>query len=255
MRWRTTGASVTGRSHSSRGEAGQDSCRALAVQLGDTDVFLGLAADGAGSTTDGGTGAEIACTVLCERITETVRAGPDLAAVTDDTVRGWVAAARGAVEAEAAQKNRKLREYACTVLGAVAGGGKAVYFQIGDGAIVTGPAPCYRTVFWPTQGEYANTTFFLTDERYGGNLQVCHAEEPEEIAIFTDGLQNLVLSFAEKRAHAGFFSPLFAALRAGPGDGIGSLAAGLPAFLMREDIAARSDDDKTLVLAVRMKGG
>jgi len=57
MRWKTACASVTGPSHTSRGEKGQDACSAGTVRLGDEDYFIGIAADGAGSTTDGGRGA------------------------------------------------------------------------------------------------------------------------------------------------------------------------------------------------------
>ena len=254
MRWKSASASVTGKSLRDRGVCGQDFCKAGSVQFADDDYFIGIVADGAGSTTDGGRGAEIACTILYDRITSAIRASLDLSKITDDDVKTWVAAARDAVLFEAHQNTKRAREYACTVLGSVAGGGRSLFFQIGDGAIVTGPGPAYETVFWPEQGEYANTTYFLTDEQFMENLKTRHAEEPDEIALFTDGLQSLVLSFAEKKAHAGFFLPLFAALEKCPSEGIGTLSAQLSSFLLRDDISARSDDDKTLVLAVRVKG-
>ena len=254
MRWKTASASVTGKSHRDRGESGQDFCRAGSVQFSDDDYFIGVVADGAGSTANGGRGAEIACTILYDRIIAAIRASLDLTRLTDDDIRAWVSAARDAVVFEAGKHNTKPREYASTVIGAVAGGGSALYFQIGDGAIVTGPGPEYRTIFWPEQGEYANTTFFLTDEQYLDNLKIDRSEEPDGIALFTDGLQSLVLSFAEKKAHAGFFSPLFTALRNNPDDGIGGLSRQLGPFLSRDDISARSDDDKTLVIAARVKG-
>ncbi|NMB79911.1 MAG: protein phosphatase 2C domain-containing protein [Methanomicrobiales archaeon] len=254
MRWKQAGASVTGKAHSSRGESGQDFSKAGSVQIADTHFFIGLAADGAGSTTDGGRGAEIACTTLWEQITAFVRDEPDISKITDNIVKDWITQARAAVDIEADHNGKKPRDYATTILGAVAGPDLAVYFQIGDGAIVTGSGTMYDTVFWPEQGEYANTTFFLTDEKYQENLKIRFADAPDEIALFTDGLQTLVLSFATRTAHAGFFSPLFAALRASPADGIGALSLQLAPFLLREDISARSDDDKTLVLAVRIAG-
>jgi len=77
------------------------------------------------------------------------------------------------------------------------------------------------------------------------------AEPPEQIALFTDGIQNLALSFAQKQAHAGFFQPLFAALRNDPATAFSDFAGQLRRFLLRDDVSARSDDDKTLVLAVQ----
>jgi len=147
---------------------------------------------------------------------------------------------------------KKPRDYASTVLGTVAGNGLAIFFQIGDGAIVTAEGTECRTAFWPEQGEYANTTYFLTDAEYLSHLHISHAASPDSIALFTDGLQNLALSLAQKSAHPGFFFPLFSALKESPEGLLAGFPDQLAAFLSRESISARSDDDKTLVLAVRV---
>jgi len=254
MRWKFTCASVTGKAHTDRGESGQDFCRAGTIQLTDAEFFIGIAADGAGSTTDGGRGAKIACGTIYAQITGTVRDAGDLSRITDQDVKNWIAASREAIAADAQERGQRLKEYACTILGAVAGNDRVVYFQIGDGAIVAGSGLQYQTIFWPEQGEYANTTFFITDEHYLDRLHVLHAESPDEIALFTDGLQSLVLSFAQKKAHAGFFVPLFDALQKDPENGFSGFSAQLGSFLCWDDISARSDDDKTLVLAVRVTG-
>lgn len=254
MRWKFTCTSVAGKAHTDRGEKGQDFCRAGTVLLSDSEFFIGIAADGAGSTTDGGRGAEIASGTLYAKIIDAVRNTGDVSSITDENVRSWITASREAIVVDSQESGKRLREYACTILGSVAGKDHAIFFQIGDGAIVTGSGPDYNTIFWPEQGEYANTTFFITDEQYLDRLHVCHAESPEEIALFTDGLQNLVLSFAQKKAHPGFFKPLFEALKKNPVEDFSDFSAQLSNFLCRDDITARSDDDKTLVLAVRMTG-
>ena len=254
MTWKYTAASVTGKAHIMRGEKGQDSCRAGTIQISENEFFIGIAADGAGSTTDGGRGADIACGTLYTQITGTLREIGNLSSITDEKVKDWITAARLAIIAEAQERGTQLREYACTILGSVAGKEGAIFFQIGDGAIVTGSGPEYQTIFWPEQGEYANTTFFITDEQYLDHLHVNHAESPDEIALFTDGLQNLVLSFAQKKAHSGFFKPLFDALKKNPVGDFSDFSTQLSSFLCRDDITARSDDDKTLVLAIRMTG-
>jgi hypothetical protein len=254
MRWKFTNATVTGKAHTARGEPGQDSSRAGTVQISDTDFFIGIAADGAGSTTDGGRGADIACRTLFALITDALRESGDLSLITDDVIRNWITASHEAIVTEAQERGKKLRQYASTVIGAIAGNERAIFFQIGDGAIVTGSGPEYQTIFWPEQGEYANTTYFITDDDYLGHVKIHHSETPEEIALFTDGLQNLVLSFAEKKAHTGFFRPLFDALKQNPESGISDFSSRMEHFLCRDDISARSDDDKTLILAVRRTG-
>jgi hypothetical protein len=254
MRWKHACASVTGKSHSDRGENGQDSCRAGTIPLPDAEFFIGIAADGAGSTAEGGRGAEIACGTLFFKVAAALQEQGSLNTFTDDDVRGWVTAAREAISAEAQERGKRLREYSCTILGAAAGNGRALFFQIGDGAIVIGNNDAFEAVFWPEQGEYANTTFFITDEQYLDRLRICPSDTPEEIALFTDGLQNLVLSFSQKKAHSGFFKPLFSALLNSPLDESGAFSHQLKSFLSRDDISIRSDDDRTLVLAMHTMG-
>jgi hypothetical protein len=257
MRWMVTSSSVTGRSHADRGEPGQDCCRADTVQFGENVFFIGIAADGAGSTTDGGRGAEIACGTACRCIADTLGRLRDPALITDQEIQDWVAEVRAVIEAEAGGAGKRPKDYACTLVGAIAGEGHALFFQIGDGAIVIRErdGPEYETIFWPEQGEYANTTFFVTDETFPEHLSIVHRDTaPEEIALFTDGLQNLVLSFSKKKAHDGFFRPLFSALKVQPAGGFADFSRQLESFLLREDISARSDDDKTLILAVHLPG-
>ena len=252
MSWKCSASSVTGRSHTDRGERGQDYSRAGTLQIGDHTFFIGLAADGAGSTTDGGRGAEIACETLWDCIIDTLREEADISDISDDRVKEWVTASRDAVNTESESAGKRIRNYACTLLGAISGDSWAVFFQIGDGAIVIKRDSAYETIFWPEQGEYANTTFFLSDETYLEHLMVRHCNvSPMETALFTDGLQTLALSFSAKQAHTGFFQPLFMALQRDPGNDFSAFSHQLTRFLLRSDVSARSDDDKTLVLAVR----
>lgn len=252
MSWKQLALSVTGKSHSDRNEPGQDYCRAGVLTFQDREFFIGLVADGAGSTVNGGIGAEIACETLYARIIDEIHASGGSPGIADAQVRAWISAARTAVEGRAEKEGDRIREFACTLIGVVATEGYLLCFQIGDGCIVTGNGKGgFRAVFWPEQGEYANTTFFLTDEDYSDHIKIEHGTEPpHEIALFTDGLQNLVLSFGTKTVHEGFFSPLFLALLRNPDSGFVDLSRHLKTLLTSESVNARSDDDKTLVLAV-----
>jgi hypothetical protein len=255
MRWKFATSTVTGKAHTDRGEAGQDYHKAGTVSLAGCEFFIGISADGAGSTTDGGRGAEIACETTYASILATLRESGGVPQITDLDIRGWITASRTAIDAEARGQNKRTRDFACTILCSIAGDNGAVFFQIGDGAIVTGSGQDYETIFWPEQGEYANTTYFVTEEQYLDNLHIRHAPAPpREIAIFTDGLQNLVLSFAQKKAHDGFFRPLFGAMERFPENPFSDFSGILQSFLCRDEINERSDDDKTLILAVRVAG-
>jgi len=254
MSWKHVSLSVTGKSHIERNEPGQDYCRAGDVRLGDRDFFIGLAADGAGSTSCGGEGAEITCESLFDSIVSAIRDHGDVVSFTDEDIVAWITTARDAISARAGEKSQRVKEYACTVLGIVAARDKTILFQIGDGCMVTGDGTGYLPVFWPEQGEYANTTYFLTDDDFRDHIKTEHREQtPVEIAMFTDGLQNLVLQYASRSVHAGFFRPLFAALRNETECSPAALSSYLKTLLTREDVNARSDDDKTLILATETR--
>ncbi|MFA5236646.1 MAG: PP2C family serine/threonine-protein phosphatase [Methanoregula sp.] len=253
MTWKHLSLSVTGKSHNDRNEPGQDYCRTGALRFADRDFFVGLAADGAGSTTHGGVGAEIACETLYLQILSRIRQGDTIASVSDDTIRAWITVSREAIATRSQGDGQRLKDYACTIIGVVATNDHALYFQIGDGCIVIGNGAGYRTIFWPEQGEYANTTYFVSDDAFQEHIKIEHQKTaPDEIALFTDGLQNLVLSFSTRTVHEGFFRPLFAALRKKPDNGFTDLTTHLTALLSRDDVNARSDDDKTLILAVNV---
>jgi hypothetical protein len=135
---------------------------------------------------------------------------------------------------------------------AIVGEHAAAFSQIGDGAIVVGDGDTYRTVFWPQNGEYANTTNFVTDEAFADNLVFqLHQGPVDELALFTDGLQMLALNFADHSVHRPFFLPMFRKLRlAAAGEG---LPRALRHFLGSPSVNQRSDDDKTLILATRVQ--
>jgi hypothetical protein len=97
-----------------------------------------------------------------------------------------------------------------------------------------------------------NTTAFASDARAAEHLRFerCDAAV-DELALFSDGLQHLVLDARRRTAHARFFEPMFVAVRwARPGRSE-ALCRSLGRFLCSRAIESRSDDDKSLVLATR----
>ena len=253
MTWKYIAASVTGKAHSDRNETGQDRCRSELVRLGKKEFFIGLVADGAGSTTEGGIGAEIACDTIYSSIVQTLEKKEDLSCITEPDITSWITGARDSIGACAKKQGKLLEDYACTCIGSVAGRDHALFFQIGDGGIVINSDHDYRTIFWPEQGEYINSTSFLSDEAYREHLNITFTDSSfDEMALFTDGLQNLVLSFSQKKAHAGFFNPIFESLKKDSDHEFFGSSQHLSRFLLHHEISKRSDDDKTLVLALRV---
>lgn len=254
MIWKVIQASVLGTSHAERGEVCQDECAAsIFVNPEGVEYFIGLVSDGAGSAILGGRGAMIACEEGIKVVEKWLHKAKSLTPVLPGDVIQWVDAIRYKISLVANAEGFLLRDYACTLLGVVTGEEKTVFFQIGDGSIVTRGENEYRIIFWPDSGEYANMTYFLTDNDVLINLNVALADiTPDDIAIFTDGIQRMALVFQSKTVHEPFFEPMFSILRRTSLANCDNLSDKLAIFLGSPAVIERTDDDKTLILATRI---
>jgi hypothetical protein len=245
MVWAILGEAVTGTSHRARNAPCQDAFRLRMFGPG-AEWLLIAAADGAGSASHAEVGATVACGEFARRI-ETL--GPDVVCSRDGMV-ALFHGVRATVLAEAERLDVSPRDLACTALLAVVGPSSAAFAQLGDGAIVIGQGDGHRVIFWPEPAEYANATDFLTDDAFADSVRFEVLPAPvTEVAVFTDGLQRLALDFMARTAYPAFFRPLFSELRSA--ENPGSLAEPLRNFLDSDRVNERTDDDKTLVLAVR----
>jgi hypothetical protein len=251
--WKLLFQSVRGPAHVRGGLPCQDASLVRLRRTPHGPVLILACSDGAGSAPFADVGSALACRGVVRLATAAIQSG-HLAAVTRDTVLGWAEQLRSDFGAAALARGAWRHDLACTLLLALVGEDAAVFAQVGDGVIVAPHDGGYRAVFWPQSGEYANSTNFVTDDDLADSLDfAAHAGPVDEVALLTDGLQSLALNLAAKTVHGPFFRPMFARLRAArPGEG---LAAGLRRFLDSPAVNARSDDDKTLILATRVPPG
>jgi hypothetical protein len=235
--WRVVAASVEGTSHAGTDLGCQD---AHAVATLDGGLVIAVA-DGAGSAPRAGEGAGVAVAAAIGH------AMANAAAHDDDPAglaTGCVDAARFALEEQAADDD--LGELATTLLVVVALGSRLGMAQVGDGAVIVDTGVGLQVVGAVERGEYLNETTFLTSSAWANERRVDRVDGSlEGVAVMSDGLQLLALDLAAMEAHVPFFEPLWAFARAE-----GSTSAELAAFLASERVCARTDDDKTLVLAV-----
>jgi hypothetical protein len=110
----------------------------------------------------------------------------------------------------------------------------------------------WQAVSWPAQGEYASTTFFVTDDPEP-LLRICRIEQAiDALAVFTDGIERLALDFSRSAAHEPFFAGIIRPLETTSVRGRDlELSAKLHQYLSGPAINERTNDDKTLVLAIR----
>jgi hypothetical protein len=252
--WRYVYASVPGVAHRASGVECQDACGVQWLDAPDGTPALALAAaDGAGSAAEARLGAELACQTLLAECAAWLARTP-VAGWSRPAAETLIARVQTTLGQRAAEIGLPVREFACTLLGAVLADDRALFLQIGDGAIVIGIGDDYQPVFWPQAGEYPNETYFATDSGAIARLEFATSVEPvAEIALLTDGLQALALHYRTRQAHTPFFRPLFQRLRAAPEPGCPpDLQTALARFLDAPALNQRTHDDKTLILATRL---
>ena len=252
--WRVSHASAIGQAHVNQNTECQDRFRCRMLETREGAVLIVALADGAGSTTNGGRGAEIACETFVETAADFLNAkDASVKSLTAEFGIGWLGFTRRKIT-EAAQANEKtVRDYATTFLGAVVGQSSAAFYQIGDGGIVfsvDGAAPNYRFAVAPAETLYVNMTDFITDDAAMERLRFCFvAEAIEDLILFSDGIFPVAVDFQTNEPHAPFLAPMIAPLRNGANGE--SLNGKLHAFLASPKINEKSDDDKTIILASR----
>ncbi len=259
MTWRAIARSEVGTSHIKRSLLCDDDCLIAPYPLPDGGELLAVVvADGAGSAEHGGKGARVAIEAVAAALeSHLVEPENTLDASLAEIL---VTAAHDGIESRAASDNLQPRDFACTLLGVLAAPGLGTMtFQIGDGGIVLDVGNGLELAVVPMAGEYANMTYFITQENFREVLTVRTFDAmATKIAAFTDGLQGIALNFATGAPHEPFFRPFFAKLESASDEDEeilhDKLSLALARFLQGPQVNERTDDDKTLALAVWLSG-
>ena len=287
-RWQVVSAAVSGSSHRRQGIPCQDAVDYRIIKnnrLPDSILLVALA-DGAGSAPLAEKGAQWAVEAAMQAMESRLADGlpkalpfePDEAGWEDSQLDDWertvleiqgfdddppegalalnvmlrqtFKAARSALIDLADESGNPLRWYATTLICAVVSPNWIAAGQLGDGAVVASSDDsglfCLNRL---QRGEYANETYFLTQEDALEQMETQVADSPiTSVAVMSDGLIRLALNMRSKEPHQPFFQPLFAFAAASENNG--EAHEKLAAFLDSERVLARTDDDKALVLAV-----
>jgi hypothetical protein len=218
-------------------------------------VLVLAVADGAGSAQAGAIGSRVAVGAIIEQAQAWLADHDSVADLDRAVMTEWLSGAREQIAEQAAEANGDMRDYASTLLVAIIGPDAAVFAQLGDGAMVVRTSENeWSWIFWPQHGDYVNTTYFLTDDEALDRLDFAAvAHHIDEIALFTDGLERLLLDHKTRATHDPFFSRMFPPLRAVATEGLSEeLSHHLAHYLTSSAVTSRTDDDVTLVLASRL---
>lgn len=241
VRWHLAQGSHRGESHA-EGEPGGDA----ALTLGAGELTALVVSDGAGSALFPHLGSREAARSFIEAVQRLVWDG---AAVIDPGVPAMVAArVHRAVVDHAMGWECFPRDLACTLVAAVLTPHGGWALQLGDGACVVRHAGQYHTMIEPDHGEFINQTCFLTDDDWDQRLRWTPLPaDLEAIYLVTDGLQDLVLQYPDRTPHSVFFDRVTQAVQQPEAD------AWLAAMLASEAVARRTDDDRSIAVAVRQR--
>ncbi len=253
--WRVASACEIGTSHVDTGTPCQDYTAQATIRTKDGPVLVVIVCDGAGSAIHSEVGSWLASTTFLELIEVHFENGGRLVDIDRVTVADWIGCTADRLIARAKEDGNLHKDYSCTLLAAIVGEHAAIFVQIGDGAIVVshGEEDGWNWVFWPQHGEYANQTVFVLSANAVDELQFeLASRQIDEFAVFSDGIERMVLHGATKTVNDKFFDQMFAPIRASAARGLDlTLSAQLKAYLGSSIVNARTNDDKTLVMATR----
>jgi hypothetical protein len=249
MHWQVFCAAATGKHHLDSGVPCQDAVHQRTFAGG----FAGVVCDGAGSASHAHEGAATVAALVADLLAEAAIRG-QLAQPGDAAARGAIVdiieRVRGRLGDMALANERTLRDYACTLVACVSWEDGGCFVHIGDGYAIRMAASGLSVVSPPENGEYADETYFLTDERWAEHLRITALPAPSPgclLGLMSDGTATFAVNRARSGFYAPFLDPILAFLRTAPPADANTALRNL---LASEKTFAITGDDKTLLLAL-----
>ncbi len=253
MAWKAIVHSATGTSHKQQQTPCQDYGNYVVVG----EVIVGAVSDGAGSAKYSHIGAKLAVEAALRYLEAWLKHHQEKKSdlqqpiseegantVFTNTLRKVIITLN-----EEASKGCTLNSLACTLLVFMATPEWIAAMQVGDGFIVVNSQNSeYQLLFQPDKGEYANETTFVTSAHalYQMRVRVIPGHH-KFICTSTDGLERLAINMRGWTPSPGFFQPFQEGLKT---RNINQEYESLLNWLDSEEVNARTDDDKTLLLCL-----
>jgi len=253
-RWSWVGACSIGSAHVRAGTGCDDRATCLEFTDADRSVLVAVVSDGAGSADRGSVGARIVVRHFAGVAFGFLRSGGLPSNIDEEIGRAWIDEIRDRIFSVAERATAKPRDFAATLIGVFVCDDHVSICHVGDGACALRRRNEQEWLIpsWPSHGEYASSTYFVTDDP-DPNLRITHVGgEFSDVAVFTDGLERLAIDFTNNLAFAPFFDPMFKPIVALSPGRDRNLSMQLRKFLDSAKITDRTDDDKSLVMARRI---
>ncbi|MEH2333091.1 PP2C family serine/threonine-protein phosphatase [Nostoc sp.] len=222
------------------------------------DIIIGVVSDGAGSAKFSETGSKLAVRVALISLKEWLKSKKNKGQIRFNSLEEAVTLFSSTLKkvvnqlnTQAQENDCELNDFACTLLLFLAAPDWIAAMQIGDGFIVVkAPMKEYTLLFKPDKGEFANETTFVTSTNAEENVQIEWIRDfyPEFICTSTDGLERLAIRFSDWKPYEAFFLPLENYLKTTIK--LEEKGGYVQDFLDSDQLNARTDDDKTLLLCL-----
>lgn len=253
-KWRWAAARSIGTSHLKNGTPCQDYVCAKEFLTRHGSVMAAVVSDGAGSASHAEFGSRTVCIGLLKACRAFLLDAP-LSELNDEIVWDWIDTIRETINVKAGFAKVRPRDFAATLVAVLVGEESSVVIHVGDGAAAIRRSGMeeWEVPSWPYQGEYASTTSFVTDDPQPRLMVIPVEGAIEEFAVFSDGIERLVLDHVGHTAHHPFFNRMMAPLKASDAPSVDrALSHALRGYLESPSVCERTDDDKSLVLGLRV---
>ena len=165
--WKIAGASIIGSSHIKNHIPCQDFIHFLTRG----EVICIVLADGAGTSKYSDIGAEIACTTITRHITSDFERFFSMTSL--EIKRFFIHAIRTRLGRKASLLETTKTEFSSTLLFLAIKGDKYLMGHLGDGLIGCENNGNLILLSAPENGEFANTTYFVTSQHYEDHFRIC----------------------------------------------------------------------------------
>lgn len=195
-------AKVVGRSHVLSGTPCQDAVKTRNLR---NKACIALA-DGAGSKRHSKTGANALVRLASHQCLDSIdRFYTGILESNQTLATEIVGSFKLVLEGKAKKGRRPVSDYACTLLFFACDGNRYIAGHIGDGAIVARFGQHLVTLSEPQNGEYANTTFFITDSDASQRLRLYAGEYDDALGVLlmSDGTAESLYNKSTGQAGSG----------------------------------------------------
>ncbi len=252
MNWKYIVSSVKGTSHEATNVPKQDNYKTSILTINGNNYLVCAVADGAGSAKHSDISSNFICKLFVHK-TKLWLENNNIENITRDIIIEWFTYFQKVMNRTVAlYKLDSIKDLATTLLFSIISENYNVFIQIGDGIITINKENDMECVFLPQNGEFLNTTNFATQDNAKDIFMFKTTNEPiKRIAMHTDGIEQIAFNFANQKPFAPFFTPFFNAVEKLEYFGYSEkLSKQLEMFLRSDRVNKKTDDDKTLFIAV-----